>query len=88
LTAALMAQESGVALDKILMVQKLRLGDANSKMSQGGIQAATDLMIAQLDISSISWWWVSTQTNPNLVEVLVKEGPEVIKWHESLRCNV
>ena len=31
LSAALLAQESGVPVDQILMVQKLRLGDANSK---------------------------------------------------------
>ena len=84
LTAALMAQESGVDLDKILMVQKLRLGDANSKMSQGGIQAAdrpNDSPIRHfIDIMGGGQY----TNKPDLVEVLVKEGPEVIKWHESL----
>ena len=40
LSAAIYAHENGLDPDKILIVQKLRLGDANSKMSQGGIQAA------------------------------------------------
>ena len=84
LTAALMAQESGVDLDKILMVQKLRLGDANSKMSQGGIQAAdrpNDSPIRHfIDIMGGGQY----TNKPDLVEVLVKEGPEIIKWHESL----
>ena len=38
--AALFAYDSGVPLDKILIVTKLRHGDANSIMAQGGIQAA------------------------------------------------
>jgi succinate dehydrogenase / fumarate reductase flavoprotein subunit len=38
--AALFAYESGVPKDKILIVTKLRHGDANSMMAQGGIQAA------------------------------------------------
>ena len=38
--AALFAYESGVPKDKILVVTKLRDGDANSMMAQGGIQAA------------------------------------------------
>ena len=38
--AALFAYESGVPKDKILIITKLRHGDANSMMAQGGIQAA------------------------------------------------
>ena len=40
LSAAILANDSGVPPENILIIQKLRLGDANSKMSQGGIQAA------------------------------------------------
>lgn len=39
-TAALWALEEGVEPDRILMVTKLRHGDSNSIMSQGGVQAA------------------------------------------------
>ena len=84
LSAALLAGESGVELDRILMVQKLRLGDANSKMSQGGIQAADGVddspTLHYLDVIGGGRY----VNKPELVEALVKEGPEVIKWHEEL----
>lgn len=84
LSAALLAQENGIAPENILMVQKLRLGDANSKMSQGGIQAATDPddspTIHYLDIIGGGHF----VNKPELVEVMVKEAPGVIKWHEEL----
>jgi succinate dehydrogenase/fumarate reductase flavoprotein subunit len=84
LSAALLAQENGLAPNKILMVQKLRLGDANSKMSQGGIQAAVDPddnpAIHYLDVIGGGHY----ENKPELVELMVKEGPDVIKWHEEL----
>ena len=84
LSAALLAQESGLDEEKILIVQKLRLGDANSKMSQGGIQAADGVDDSPtrhyLDIIGGGHY----SNKPDLVEILVKEGPDVIKWHESL----
>jgi len=84
LSAALLTQENGIPPEKILMVQKLRLGDANSKMSQGGIQAADapddNPAIHYLDVIGGGHY----ENKPELVELLVKEGPEVIKWHEEL----
>jgi len=84
LSAALIAQENGVDPDGILMVQKLRLGDANSKMSQGGIQAADgpddSPAIHYLDVIGGGHY----ENKPELVELLVKEAPGVIKWHEEL----
>ncbi len=84
LSAAILANENGIAPDKILMVQKLRLGDANSKMSQGGIQAADtpddDPAIHYLDVIGGGHY----ANIPELAEALVKDGPDVIKWHEEL----
>jgi len=84
LSAALTAFESGVEQDKILLVQKLRLGDSNSKMSQGGIQAADgpddNPAIHYLDVMGGGHF----ANKPDLVEILVKDGPDVIRWHESL----
>ena len=84
MSAALLAQESGIPVDQILMVQKLRLGDANSKMSQGGIQAAD----SPVDSPSIHYLDVigggHYANKPDLVEALVKDAPDVIKWHEEL----
>lgn len=84
LSAALLAQEHGVPTDKILMVQKLRLGDANSKMSQGGIQAAVapddNPAIHYLDVIGGGHY----ENKPELAELLVRGGPNVIRWHEEL----
>jgi len=84
LSASLTAIEHGVAPDMVLMIQKLRLGDANSKMSQGGIQAADDPddnpTIHYLDVIGGGHY----ANKPDLVEAMVKEGPDVIKWHEEL----
>ena len=84
LSAAFLAQENGTPPEKILMVQKLRLGDANSKMSQGGIQAA----IAPDDNPAIHYLDVigggHYENKPELAELLVREGPNVIRWHEEL----
>ena len=84
LSAAILANESGIDKDKILIVQKLRLGDANSKMSQGGIQAADapfdSPTFHYLDIIGGGHYY----NDPELVEAMVKDGPDVIKWHEEL----
>ena len=39
-SAALTAREAGMPPEKILLVNKLRHGDANSMMAEGGTQAA------------------------------------------------
>ena len=84
LSAAILANDSGLAPDDILIVQKLRLGDANSKMSQGGIQAADapfdSPTLHYLDIIGGGHYY----NDPELVEAMVKDGPDVIKWHEEL----
>jgi len=84
LSAALTANAEGMEPDDILMIQKLRLGDANSKMSQGGIQAADapedSPTIHYLDIIGGGHY----ENKPELVRAMVKEGPQVINWHEEL----
>jgi len=84
LSASLTAIEHGVTPDQILMIQKLRLGDANSKMSQGGIQAANapddNPTIHYLDVIGGGHY----ANKVDLVEAMVKEGPDVIRWHEEL----
>ena len=84
LSVAFLAQENCIPKQKIIMVQKLRLGDANSKMSQGGIQAAVapddNPAIHYLDVIGGGHY----ANKPELAELLVKEGPDVIKWHEEL----
>ena len=84
LSAAILANDSELSPDNILIVQKLRLGDANSKMSQGGIQAADapfdNPVLHYIDIIGGGHYY----NEPELVEAMVKDGPDVIKWHEEL----
>ena len=81
--AALLAREQGA---KVLMVTKLRHGDANTMMAQGGIQAAdkeNDTPILHyLDVIGGGHF----SNDPDLVEALVRDAPEVIAWLESLGC--
>jgi len=82
--AALFAVEEGIAPKDILMVTKLRHGDCNSVMAQGGIQAAD----RDNDSPSIHYLDVlggGHYTNkPELVRALVEDGPRMIDWHEKL----
>lgn len=82
-SAALLAQESGA---KVLLVTKLRLGDANTMMAQGGIQAADkpNDSPAQHYLDVVGGGGFVNK--PDLVKALVWDGPYVIKWLESLGC--
>lgn len=82
--AALFAYESGVPRDRILIVTKLRHGDANSMMAQGGIQAADrsddSPVLHYLDIYGGGHF----TNKPELVRALALDAPSIIKWHEEL----
>ena len=80
-SAALLAQENGA---EVVVTTKLRFGDANTMMAQGGIQAADRAndspAIHYLDVIGGGHF-----TNvPDLVEALVVDAPVVIKWLEDL----
>ena len=81
--AALLARQQGV---KVLMATKLRHGDANTMMAQGGIQAADkendSPAIHYLDVVGGGGF----TNDPDLVETLVREAPQVIEWLGSLGC--
>ena len=81
--AALLAREQGV---QVLMVTKLRHGDANTMMAQGGIQAADkpndSPVIHYLDVMGGGHF----ANDPDLAEALVRDAPEAIAWLESLGC--
>ncbi len=82
--AALFAYESGVPKDKILIVTKLRHGDANSIMAQGGIQAADrpedSPALHYLDIYGGGHF----TNKPELARALALDAPGIISWHEQL----
>ena len=80
-SAALLAQEEGA---DVLLCTKLRFGDANTMMAQGGIQAADkendSPAIHYLDVMGGGGF----TSDPDLVEALVMDAPKVIAWLESL----
>ena len=83
--AALLAQEHGA---KVIIATKLRHGDANTIMAEGGIQAASkghkdSPYFHYLDVIGGGHF----NNIPELVETLVNEAPDVIKWLEGLGCN-
>jgi len=81
LSAAIEASDDGA---KVTLVTKLRLGDSNSMMAQGGIQAADQLddnpTLHYLDVIGGGHF----DNKPELVEALVKDAPPSIKWLEDL----
>jgi len=81
LSAAIEATDNG---RNVLLITKLRLGDSNSMMAQGGIQAADQYddspAIHYLDVIGGGHF----DNKPELVEALVKDAPPSIKWLEEL----
>ncbi|MGD2089519.1 MAG: FAD-binding protein, partial [Candidatus Aminicenantes bacterium] len=79
--AAIIASQMGV---KSIISTKLRLGDSNSMMSQGGMQAATSPTdsptIHYLDIIGGGHF----DNKPELVRALTEDGPDIVKWLEEL----
>jgi succinate dehydrogenase / fumarate reductase flavoprotein subunit/L-aspartate oxidase len=81
-SAALLAEEAGA---RVTMVTKLRHGDANTMMAEGGIQAATkgekdSPYYHYLDVMGGGHF-----TNVSeLVETLVTRAPDAIRWLDDL----
>lgn len=79
--AALEAQKIGA---EVLLVTKLRMGDANTMMAEGGIQAADkendSPAIHYLDALGGGHY----SNKPELLERLVSDGPLAIKWLSDL----
>ena len=84
-SAALLAAQNGA---KVVLATKLRHGDANTMMAEGGIQAAT-----KGDKDSPYYHYLDVMggghfTNvPELVEALVSHAPDAIRWLKALGCN-
>jgi len=76
-SAALLAQETGA---HVLLITKLRFGDSNTIMSEGGVQAAVDEQDSPL-LHYLDTMGGGGFTNiPGLVRTLVRDAPEVLKW--------
>jgi succinate dehydrogenase/fumarate reductase flavoprotein subunit len=80
-SAALMATDAGL---KVIMATKLRHGDANTMMAEGGIQAATQ------ECDSPFYHYMDTiggghfTNQPDLVAALAHDAPLSIAWLEAL----
>ncbi|MBC7188358.1 MAG: FAD-binding protein [Calditrichaeota bacterium] len=80
--AALMAHERGA---RVIIATKLRNGDANTMMAEGGIQGAS-----KLEKDSPYYHYLDVMggghftNDPELVYTLVTEAPKVLAWLESL----
>jgi len=80
-SAALIAQENGAS---VLLATKLRFGDSNTMMAQGGIQAADKPNDSPprhyLDVIGGGGF----DNTPELVNALVRDAPDAIVWLEDL----
>lgn len=80
-SAAITAHKNGA---NVMMVTKLRIGDANTMMAEGGIQAADkendSPAIHYLDAFGGGHF----AAKPELLEKLVYEAPDAIKWLSDL----
>jgi len=81
-SAALLAQEEGV---KVIIATKLRHGDANTMMAEGGIQAASKGWKDSPYVHYLDMMGGGHFTNvPELVNTLVTQAPDAISWLESM----
>ena len=75
--AALMAAESGA---KVILTTKLRLGDSNTIMAEGGIQASVEKEDTPQTHFNDTYKAGHFKGNKELIKELVINGPETIRW--------
>ena len=80
-SAAIMASEAGA---KVLIATKLRPGDANTMMAEGGIQAADKPNDSPAQHYLDCYGGGHFDGKPELVYTLVNKAPSVIKWLNDL----
>jgi succinate dehydrogenase/fumarate reductase flavoprotein subunit len=83
-SAALLAQEAGA---EVLITTKLRLGDANTVGAQAGTQAADRPEDSPVHHYLDTMGGGHFENIPELVETLVKDAPDAIRWLEKLGVN-
>jgi succinate dehydrogenase/fumarate reductase flavoprotein subunit len=79
--AAIIAMQKGA---KSIISTKLRLGDANSMMSQGGMQASVTAQDSPPRHYLDAIGGGHFDNKPELVRALTEDGPEIVKWLEEL----
>jgi succinate dehydrogenase / fumarate reductase flavoprotein subunit len=87
-SAAILTNDEGIDKDKILLVNKLRHGDANSIMAEGGTQAA------DREIDSPQKHFIDTMggghfaNKPDVLRALVEDAPSVMSWLHRLGAMI
>ncbi|MFO8109163.1 MAG: FAD-binding protein [Thermoplasmata archaeon] len=82
--SALWAVKEGIKPENILISTKLRHGDANSMMAQGGIQAADKKDDSPVQHYLDAMGGGHYTNKPELVKILTRDAPKIIHWHEEL----
>ncbi|MFW9923873.1 MAG: FAD-binding protein [Candidatus Thorarchaeota archaeon] len=82
--AAIWAVKNGIKPENILIVTKLRMGDSNTTMAQGGIQAAVREVDSPPTHYLDAMGGGHYENEPTLVKRLVGDAPLILKWYEEL----
>ncbi|PDW03051.1 FAD-binding protein [Candidatus Viridilinea mediisalina] len=82
--AAIWAVQAGLDPSRVLIATKLRHGDSNSTMAQGGIQSADRPHDSPAQHFLDAMGGGHFTNRPELVEALVSDAPLIIHWHEQL----
>jgi succinate dehydrogenase/fumarate reductase flavoprotein subunit len=82
-SAALTLAESGLSVH---LATKLRLGDANTVMAEGGIQAALGPEDSPRRHFADSYVGGHGNNDSDLLRILCEQGPESIRWLSDLGC--
>ena len=80
-SAAIEAHEAGA---NVMIVTKLRIGDANTMMAEGGIQAADKENDSPVQHYLDAFGGGHFAARPELLKKLVMEAPDAIKWLNEL----
>ncbi|MBO5340775.1 MAG: FAD-binding protein [Oscillospiraceae bacterium] len=80
-SAAIEAHEAGA---NVMMVTKLRIGDANTMMAEGGIQAADKANDSPVQHYLDAFGGGHFAARPELLRRLVMEAPDAIQWLNQL----
>jgi succinate dehydrogenase / fumarate reductase flavoprotein subunit/L-aspartate oxidase len=84
ITTAIFAHDAGA---EVTLVTKLRLGDSNTIMAQGGIQVAIGQDDSPVKHFEDSLKAGGYKNDKNLLKIMVEEGPEILAWLEELGVN-
>ena len=84
-SAAIEADNAGA---KVMVVTKLRIGDANTMMAEGGIQAADKENDSPAQHYLDAFGGGHFAAKPELLRKLVSEAPEAIEWLSNLGVEI